>query len=136
MFHLDCDSSPPADILPNLLDRSLNNFFGRETPSFWPRPNVFLFYRTSAAAPNDAAVGLMMLQADSSLTPLGIYEILEATTAIDMNEVGFDFDSGYGGLLVNAKLAIDRVSDEKVVKEDEKDSKKSKKDSPKSKERR
>jgi hypothetical protein len=44
-----------------------------------------------------------MLQKNPNLTPLEIYAILEKT-AIDMNTVGFDFDSGYG--LINALAAV------------------------------
>ena len=61
---------------------------------------------TSAAAPNVAAIALLMLQEDSSLDPIAVYTILEET-AIDMETPGFDFDSGYG--LVDGFAALQMV---------------------------
>ena len=68
---------------------------------------------TSAAAPNAAAVALLLRELDSSLTSMDIYNIME-TTAIGMgggttttSRGGFDFDSGYG--LIDALAAIEHV---------------------------
>lgn len=61
------------------------------------------FFGTSASAPNVAAVALLVLQAVPDLPPSRVYKILEET-AIDMNEKGFDYDSGHG--FVNALAAI------------------------------
>ena len=47
-----------------------------------------------------------MLQASPNLTPSRIYRMLERS-AIDMNEPGFDFDTGYG--YVNGLLAVKRA---------------------------
>ncbi|KAL3904869.1 MAG: hypothetical protein SGARI_004724 [Bacillariaceae sp.] len=72
-----------------------------------PRPNhegTYRFEGTSAAAPNVAAVALLMLQANPNLSPSRVYELMEET-AIDMNGPGFDFDSGHG--FVNAFAAVE-----------------------------
>jgi hypothetical protein len=43
------------------------------------------FYGTSAAAPNDAGIALLMKQAAPNLSPSQICKIMEKT-AVDMNE--------------------------------------------------
>ncbi|VEU40473.1 unnamed protein product [Pseudo-nitzschia multistriata] len=68
-----------------------------------PETEGFLFYGTSAAAPNVAAVALLLLQANPELNPSQLYKVLEKT-AIDMNEPGFDHTTGYG--FVNAMRAV------------------------------
>lgn len=67
---------------------------------------MLLSVGTSAAAPNAAAVAIILLQVNPDLTPLQIYEILE-NTAIDMGRPGFDFDSGYG--YIDAQAAVNAV---------------------------
>ncbi|MCK4605128.1 MAG: S8 family serine peptidase, partial [Deltaproteobacteria bacterium] len=64
------------------------------------------FSGTSAAAPHAAAVAGLMLEANSWATPGEIYEALEST-AFDMGDLGFDYDSGYG--LVQADLAVSAI---------------------------
>ena len=66
----------------------------------------FRFFGTSGAAPNVAAVAAILLQIKPDLTPLEIYEVLEET-AIDMNQVGFDFATGHG--FVDALAAVEQV---------------------------
>ena len=59
------------------------------TPGFAP------FYGTSAAAPHAAALAALMLQGDPILTPSALRDLL-STTALDIEEPGFDRDSGVG----------------------------------------
>jgi hypothetical protein len=99
--------------------RSLNTFFGREESS----NNAYRFFGTSAAAPNVAAIALLMLQANPDLKPLEVYEILEET-AIDMNDEGFDFESGHG--FVNALAAVTEARKNSKIKKKIKRSKTSK----------
>ncbi len=61
------------------------------------------FFGTSAAAPHAAGIAALMLDARSGSTPQQINAALEGS-AIDMNALGFDHDSGYG--LVQADAAI------------------------------
>jgi hypothetical protein len=79
------------------------------------------FFGTSASAPNVAAVaGLLKgvaVKVGVDVTPLEMYHILEST-AIDVLQQGFDFDSGHG--MVNALAAVERVldmTDGKVTKD-------------------
>ncbi|KAL3923830.1 MAG: hypothetical protein SGILL_001420 [Bacillariaceae sp.] len=92
-------------------DGSFNTFFGLFFDD--PRPDVdsnFRFYGTSAAVSNIAAVALLLKQANPNLDPSRLYEIMEET-AIDMNDKGFDFESGYG--MVNALAAADMAMNER-----------------------
>ena len=59
------------------------------TPGFNP------FYGTSAAAPHAAALAALLLQADPTLTPTTLREVL-GSSALDIEEPGFDRDSGVG----------------------------------------
>ncbi|KAL7572910.1 hypothetical protein ACA910_004554 [Epithemia clementina (nom. ined.)] len=79
-----------------------NTFFG---PLDYKEPNGFAYYffGTSAAAPNAAAVGALLLQANPELTPLELYRIMETTT-IDMDKPGFDFETGFG--FIDAYAAV------------------------------
>ena len=61
------------------------------------------FFGTSAAAPDAAAIALLMLQARSTLTPSDIKNLL-ADSALDMGPAGTDAVTGTG--LVNAYLAL------------------------------
>jgi Subtilase family len=61
------------------------------------------FFGTSAAAPNCAAIALLLLQFNPNLSPAEVYAAL-ASTAIDMGVPGFDFDTGAG--LVDAQSAL------------------------------
>ncbi len=78
------------------IDGVSNTFFG----------NGNKFYGTSAAAPNVAAVAALMLQADTTLTPTQIRNML-ANSAIDMSTPGFDYLTGAG--LVQADSALAQV---------------------------
>lgn len=69
-----------------------------------PDPNDgSLFFGTSAAAPNAAAVTALLLQAQPALTPAQVNERLKST-ALDINTPGFDDLTGAG--LINAYRAI------------------------------
>jgi subtilisin family serine protease len=61
------------------------------------------FFGTSAAAPHAAGVAALMLEAESTATPVEINTALE-TTALDIGVAGFDHDSGYG--LIRADVAL------------------------------
>lgn len=61
------------------------------------------FFGTSASAPHAAAVAALMLDALPDTSPSTIYSTLEST-ALDMNDPGFDFDSGFG--FVQADRAV------------------------------
>jgi PKD repeat protein len=65
------------------------------------------FFGTSAAAPHAAGVAALMLQANPSATPDQIKLALEST-AIDMQDAGFDYNSGYG--LIQADAAVTAIS--------------------------
>jgi len=71
-------------------------------PDDWPN-----FFGTSAATPHAAGVAALMREANPAATPADIYSALEAT-ALDMNDPGFDFDSGYG--FISAPDAVAAVS--------------------------
>lgn len=66
------------------------------------------FFGTSAAAPHAAGVAALMLEKRRDLSPQAVYDAL-SRTAIDMNQKGFDFDSGAG--FVQADKAVDAVLD-------------------------
>lgn len=94
-------------------DGGITTFFGGRDEFGNIDPNGTNFFGTSAAAPHAAAVAALMLEADRSLTPDEIYEILE-DTAIDMDDpatpdfdLGFDFGTGNG--FVNAPAAVMRA---------------------------
>ncbi|MCC7420189.1 MAG: cadherin domain-containing protein [Planctomycetaceae bacterium] len=83
------------------IDATNTTFFGSDIGlDADSHPN---FFGTSAAAPHAAAVGALMLQANSSLSPAQIRTIL-MNTAIDIGAPGFDPLTGAG--LINAYDAI------------------------------
>lgn len=117
------------------------------------------FVGTSCSVANVAAVGVILLQAISYfsqedrrlqsnsfsnsssktddkgvllengfLLPYDVYDILEET-AIDMNEPGFDFLTGYG--FINAFAAVETIKDRITATEQKKSSKKLKSKSTK-----
>jgi PKD repeat protein len=61
------------------------------------------FFGTSAAAPHAAGVAALLLDEEQGATPAQINAALESS-ALDMNTLGFDYDSGYG--LIQAYDAI------------------------------
>ena len=71
-------------------------------------PGFETFFGTSAAAPHAAAVAGLLLQADPTLTPQQIEELLEGT-ATDIEHAGFDDVSGFG--LVDASDAVHALDD-------------------------
>ena len=64
------------------------------------------FFGTSAAAPHAAAISALIQQADSSLSPQEVYDVL-AATAIDIGLPGFDNVTGAG--LIDAFNAVSSV---------------------------
>jgi PKD repeat protein len=62
------------------------------------------FFGTSAAAPHAAGIAALMLDAKTGATPQQINAALEGS-AIDMNGIGFDHDSGYGLIQADAAIA-------------------------------
>jgi len=96
-------------------DGGITTFFGGRDEFGNRVPGGTHFFGTSASAPHVAAVAALMLEANRSLTPDDIYEILE-DTAIDMDDPftpgfdrGFDFGTGYG--FVDAEEAVDEAED-------------------------
>ena len=90
----------PDIVAPNGGD---NTFFGSDyEPNGWPN-----FFGTSAAAPHAAGVAALLKDYDPTLSPDDIYTALEST-AIDMGNPGFDFDSGHG--LIQANLALESLA--------------------------
>ena len=81
-----------------------NTFFGSGDSESNGFPN---FFGTSAAAPNAAAVAALMLEANPTLTPGGLYALMQEAT-IDMETVGYDVDSGFG--LIQADIATASAS--------------------------
>jgi Ca2+-binding RTX toxin-like protein len=82
------------------IDGANTTFFGGGDVEGDRFPN---FFGTSAAAPHAAAVAVLMLEANPTLTPQDIYTGLENST-IDMDAAGFDFHTGFG--LIQAAAAI------------------------------
>jgi len=100
-------SSPEIRMQPRFVatDGNINTFFGQSL-NLAPNGAGFYFFGTSAAAPNAAAVALLIKQADPSLSPIEIYKLLEST-AIDMESPGYDVDSGFG--YINAFAAVSQA---------------------------
>ncbi len=63
------------------------------------------FHGTSAAAPHVAGIAALMLELNPQANPERIRWVLQAT-AIDMEEPGFDFGSGYGLVDAHAALSV------------------------------
>ena len=70
-------------------------------------PGFETFFGTSAAAPHAAAVAGLMKQADPTLTPQEVEDLLEST-ATDIETPGFDETSGFG--LIDAFDAVDGIN--------------------------
>ena len=88
------------------------------TPITRPKPEIVgpdgvattvfpTFFGTSAAAPHAAGVAALMFERRPGLSPAALSSALEST-AVDMREPGFDFDTGSG--LIQADAAIQFVS--------------------------
>ncbi|WP_375416439.1 PKD domain-containing protein [uncultured Hymenobacter sp.] len=84
------------------IDGVSTSFFGQKFDGQDPKDG-FLFFGTSAAAPNAAAVAALLLQAQPNLTPVQVNERLK-NTARDIGAAGFDALAGAG--LINAYDAI------------------------------
>ncbi len=96
-------------------DGGVTTFFGNRDSFGTRTTGGNHFFGTSASAPHVAAVAALMLEANRSLTPNAIYEILE-DTAIDMDDPltpdfdnGFDFLTGHG--YVDAAQAVEEAED-------------------------
>lgn len=73
---------------------------------------LYYFFGTSAAAPHAAAVAALMQESSgNSLSPARIKTVMQ-NTALDMNEPGFDFDTGFGFL--NAFKAVEAVAKPRI----------------------
>lgn len=98
-------STPQVRKKPEIvaIDGINTTFFGTD----WEEDGFPNFFGTSAAAPHAAAVAALMLEINPLLSPDDIYSILK-DTALDMEESGFDYDSGYG--LIQADLAVEEAS--------------------------
>ena len=84
------------------IDGVSTTFFGQKFGGQDPK-DAFLFFGTSAAAPNAAAVAALLLQSNPSLTPVQVNERLKST-ARDIGAPGFDVITGAG--LINAYDAV------------------------------
>ena len=84
------------------VDGCSTSFFGQKFTGQDPKDG-FLFFGTSAAAPNAAAVAALLLQANPNFTPAQVTTRLKET-ARDLNTAGFDDLTGSG--LINAYDAI------------------------------
>ena len=84
------------------IDGCSTSFFGQKFPGQDPKDG-FLFFGTSAAAPNAAAVAALLLQANPNFTPAQVTDRLQAT-ARDISDPGFDALTGAG--LINAYDAV------------------------------
>ena len=62
------------------------------------------FYGTSAAAPHAAAVAALLWQASPAAKTEDLYSALE-NSALDMDDAGFDYKSGYGFIQADQALA-------------------------------
>lgn len=96
-------------------DGGITTFFGGRNEFGNTAPQGNHYFGTSASAPHVAAVAALMLEANQSLTPDAIYEILE-DTAIDMDDPstpgfdqGFDYMTGFG--FVDAEEAVEEAED-------------------------
>jgi hypothetical protein len=63
------------------------------------------FFGTSAATPHVAGIAALMLQANPAVTPAQIYQALRAS-ALPMDTVSPNFDSGYGFVQADAAFAL------------------------------
>jgi hypothetical protein len=97
LFDRNGNSLPVPDLRekPEIVgpDGTNTTFFYADSPSDEDTdPN---FFGTSAASPHVAAVAALMKEANPGALPAEIYAALEST-AVEMMEPGFDWDSGYG----------------------------------------
>lgn len=117
LFDTDGDRLPEPEIRqkPDIVapDGTNTTFFGSDISSDADSdPN---FFGTSAAAPHAAAVAALLKEADPSLTPAEISDLLQST-ALDMDDpttegfdLGFDQATGYG--LIQADQALCALED-------------------------
>ncbi|HEX8657338.1 MAG TPA: PKD domain-containing protein [Hymenobacter sp.] len=84
------------------IDGGSTTFFGQQFPGQDPKDG-FLFFGTSASAPNAAAVAALILQANPTFTPAQVNERLRST-ARDIGAAGNDVLTGAG--LINAYDAV------------------------------
>ncbi|QNF35652.1 S8 family serine peptidase [Adhaeribacter swui] len=84
-----------------------NTFFG---DSFL---DEFYFFGTSAAAPHVAAVAALMQEANGNNLNADQIKTALQQTALNMNEPGFDYETGYG--YINAQKAIARVAKPRIL---------------------
>jgi hypothetical protein len=93
---------------PNIMavDGTNTTFFGSDIPDPGDGSDTDTFpnfFGTSAAAPHAAAVAALLMDAVPGLTPAQVYTTLE-TTAIDMDDPGWDANTGFGLIQTDAAI--------------------------------
>jgi len=81
---------------------------GIRVVSTWPGNNFVEFTGTSMSAPHVSGIAALLLEANPSLTPEEVRNVLKET-AVDLGDLGFDYNFGYGR--VDAYAAYQEIAD-------------------------